>query len=174
MAYLNTPKILEQYAAMLMVMLPEPRLDFYESPAYAQIKANVETHMNELTDAVGLYPVATTNALLSQMQIFSFALLFIGLVFNILLIIFVIISVLLIYSLLMITTETKTFDTGVMRLLGLTSKGFVAMILTQGIMFVLPSIISAYISAYPILYLLFMKVFKNDLSSGAVSIVPGW
>ena len=38
--------------------------------------------------------------------------------------------ILLIYSLLMITTETKTFDTGVMRLLGLTSKGFVGMILT--------------------------------------------
>ncbi len=63
------------------------------------------------------------------MQIYSYAILFIGLVFNILLIIFVIISVLLIYSLLMITTETKTFDTGVMRLLGLTSSGFVTMMM---------------------------------------------
>ena len=63
------------------------------------------------------------------MQLYSYGILFIGLIFNILLIIFVIISVLLIYSLLMITTETKTFDTGVMRLLGLTSSGFVAMVL---------------------------------------------
>lgn len=64
------------------------------------------------------------------MTIYNFGLLFIGLVFDIVLILFVIISVLLIYSLLMITTETKTFDTGVMRLLGLTSYGFISMIMT--------------------------------------------
>ena len=65
-----------------------------------------------------------------MMQIFSAAILAIGLVFDIMLIMFVMISVLLIYSLLMITIETKTFDTGVMRMTGLSSRGFVAMIFT--------------------------------------------
>ena len=64
------------------------------------------------------------------MSLYNFAILFIGLVFGIVIILFVIISVLLIYSLLMITTETKTFDIGVMRLVGLSSSGFVAMMLT--------------------------------------------
>ena len=108
-----------------------------------------------------------------MMNLYSFALLFIGLVFNILIIMFVIISILLIYSLLMITTETKTFDTGIMRLLGLSSSGFVAMILTQAVMFVIPSIILAYISAYPALYFIFKKLFKNDFGDGGVSFVPG-
>ena len=107
------------------------------------------------------------------MNLYSFALLFIGLVFNISLIMFVIISVLLIYSLLMITTETKTFDTGIMRLIGLSDSGFVAMILTQAIMFVIPSIICAYICSYPSLYFIFKKLFKNDLGDGGVSFVPG-
>ena len=98
-----------------------------------------------------------------MMNLYSFALLFLGLVFNILIIMFVIISVLLIYSLLMITTETKTFDTGIMRLLGLSSSGFVYMIMTQAVLFVVPSIICAYISAYPSLYFIFKKLFKNDL-----------
>ena len=129
-AYLNTPKVLEQYAWMLMVMLPEPRLDYYKSPDYADIKQNVLGYMNQLTVDLGIYPARVSNPILDSLKTYSSALLFIGLVFNILLIIFVIISILLIYSLLMITTETKTFDTGVMRLLGLTSKGFVAMILT--------------------------------------------
>ena len=96
--------------------------------------------------------------LLDAMQSFSYGILFIGLVFNILLIIFVIISVLLIYSLLMITTETKTFDTGVMRLLGLTSKGFASMVLIQAVIFVIPSIIFAYLSSYPCLYLIYNKL----------------
>ena len=65
-----------------------------------------------------------------MMQIFSAAILAIGLVFDIMLIMFIMISVLLIYSLLMITIETKTFDTGVMRMTGLSSRGFVAMIFT--------------------------------------------
>ena len=106
------------------------------------------------------------------MTIYNFALLFIGLIFDIVMILFVIISVLLIYSLLMITTETKTFDTGIMRLLGLSSYGFIAMIVTQGVMFVVPSIIAAYVCSYPTLYLIYNKIFDNDLSKGGVSIVP--
>ena len=108
-----------------------------------------------------------------MMAIFSIAILFIGLVFNILLIMFVLISILLIYSLLMITTETKTFDIGIMRLLGLNSRGFVAMILTQAVMFVIPSIICAYICAYPSLYFIFMKLFQNQFGEGGVTFVPG-
>ena len=107
-----------------------------------------------------------------MMNLYSFALLFIGLVFNILLIMFVIISVLLIYSLLMITTETKTFDIGIMRLLGLSSAGFVVMIFTQAVLFVIPSIICAYICSYPSLYLIFKKLFKNDFGDGGVTFVP--
>jgi ABC-type antimicrobial peptide transport system permease subunit len=62
------------------------------------------------------------------MQLYNFGLLFLGLVFNIVIILFIVISILLIYSLLMITTETKTFDIGVMRLIGLSSSGFIAMV----------------------------------------------
>ena len=62
------------------------------------------------------------------MRLFSAAILMIGLIFDIMLIMFIMISVLLIYSLLMITIETKTFDIGVMRMVGLSGKGFVAMI----------------------------------------------
>jgi len=46
-------------------------------------------------------------ALLGEMEDYALAVLFIGLVFNIIIILFVIVSILLIYSLLMITVETK-------------------------------------------------------------------
>ena len=109
---------------------------------------------------------------MSQMTIFNFAVLFIGLVFSIVIILFVVISVLLIYSLLMITTETKTFDIGIMRLIGLSSSGFVAMIFTQAVMFVLPAIITGYICSFPTLYAIFKKLFKNDLARDGISFVP--
>ena len=96
----------------------------------------------------------------------------IGLVFDIVLILFVVISVLLIYSLLLITTETKTFDTGVMRLLGLNDYGFVAMIMTQSVMFVIPSIFVAYICSFPVLAIILNIIFDGDLSDFGVKAVP--
>ena len=156
-----------------MMTLPAPRIDFYSSSDFTKIKSDVLGQTNKIVKDLGIFPIDTETELLEQMNLYSFALLFIGLVFNILIIMFVIISVLLIYSLLMITTETKTFDTGIMRLLGLSSSGFVAMILTQAVMFVIPSIVLAYISAYPSLYFIFKKLFKNDFGDGGVSFVPG-
>ena len=106
------------------------------------------------------------------MTLYNFAILFLGLVFDIVLVLFIVISVLLIYSLLMITTETKTFDIGIMRLVGLSSSGFIGMISTQAVIFVIPSIVAAYASSYPLLYYIYLKIFKHDLSKGGVSIVP--
>ena len=106
------------------------------------------------------------------MVLYNYAILFIGLVFGIVVILFVIISILLIYSLLMITTQTKTFDIGVMRLIGLSSSGFVSMMFTQAITFVIPSIIVAYLGSIPSLYFIFKKLFQNELSEDEISYLP--
>lgn len=44
---------------------------------------------------------------------------FIGLIFDVIVILFVIFSILLIYSLLLISVETKTLEIGIMRMVGL-------------------------------------------------------
>jgi ABC-type antimicrobial peptide transport system permease subunit len=66
---------------------------------------------------------------LSQMETFSQAILFLGLIFDIIILLFVILSILLIYSLLMISVETKTFEFGVMRMVGVSNIGLINMIL---------------------------------------------
>ena len=97
------------------------------------------------------------------MQTYSMAVLFLGLIFDILLILFVIVSVLLIYSLLLISVETKTFEIGVMRLVGLSKTGFVLMIFTQAAMFVVPAIILGFSASVPVMYLLYSVLFTQDL-----------
>ena len=108
-----------------------------------------------------------------MMQIFSAGILAIGLVFDIMLIMFIMISVLLIYSLLMITIETKTFDTGVMRMVGLSGKGFVAMIFTQALMFVLPSLVFALIAVVPSLWFIYDKIEKTKLA-WSIALLPSY
>ena len=77
-----------------------------------------------------MFSIGTNLDLLRSMQVYSYAVLFIGLIFDILLLIFVVVSCLLIYSLLLISVETKTFEIGVMRLIGLTKLGFVGLVMT--------------------------------------------
>jgi ABC-type antimicrobial peptide transport system permease subunit len=67
--------------------------------------------------------------LLKNMEIFSTAILFLGLIFDIIVLLFVILSVLLIYSLLMISVESKTFEFGVMRMIGLSKSGIISIII---------------------------------------------
>ena len=81
-----------------------------------------------------------------------------GLIFDIIVLLFVIISVLLIYSLLMISIETKTFEIGVMRMVGLSKPGLILMILIQALMFVLPAIVIGFIFSFPALSLIYSNL----------------
>ena len=72
-----------------------------------------------MINSLGFYSMDIYLDLLTEMNAYQYAVMFIGLIFGVLTILFVIISILLIYSLLLISVETKTFEIGVMRLLGL-------------------------------------------------------
>ena len=151
---------------MLMMTMPGDRLSYYMTSDVAEMRLSVFDETEKITRELGFYPTQANTKLLTQMALYNVAILFIGLVFNVLIILFVVISVLLIYSLLMITTETKTFDFGVMRLVGLSSKGFVAMIFTQAVMFVIPSIVCAYICSFPCLWGILSKLLSTDMTKG--------
>ena len=71
------------------------------------------------------------------------------------------ISILLIYSLLMITVEQKAYESAIMRLLGLNKFNYTVSILMQALFFVLPSIVLGYIAALPTLHYLIAWLFKG-------------
>jgi ABC-type antimicrobial peptide transport system permease subunit len=97
------------------------------------------------------------------MQIFSSAILFLGLIFDIIVLLFVILSILLIYSLLMVSVETKTFEFGVMRMVGLDKRGIIQMIIIQSFMFVIPSVVAGFAMCFPTLKIIDTYVFTDDM-----------
>ena len=101
------------------------------------------------------------------------AILLFSLIFNLVLVIFIVISIFLIYSLIMIGVETKTFETGIMRMVGVSKKGLLLMIFMQTCMFVLPAIILAFILCFPVLALCYSQIFKEKLTNGFEP-VPSW
>lgn len=100
---------------------------------------------------------------LKQMELYSNAILMLGLIFDIIILLFIILSVLLIYSLLMIQVESKSFEFGVMRMVGLSKFGIINMILLQSFMFVIPSVIVGFILSFPSLVGLYKNLFDADM-----------
>ena len=85
-----------------------------------------------------------------------------GLLFSIIIMLFIVVSILLIYSLLMISVDTKNFETGVLRMLGISKYDTVQMILIQGFFYVIPAIILGYLTSIPALYFIFKAMFKAN------------
>lgn len=100
--------------------------------------------------------------LIKTMQLSSAASMLLGLLFSIIIVLFVVVSILLIYSLLMISVETKTFENGVLRMLGLSKFDTIQMILIQSFFYVVPAIILGYIFSIPALKIIFHYMFKKQ------------
>lgn len=129
-------------------------------------------YVYQLQEGLGTFNIGTDLTLLSKMKLYSLAVMFIGLIFMVLLLIFIVISCLLIYSLLLISVETKAFEVGVMRLVGLTKCSFVAMIMTQASLFVIPSLILGFAAAIPCILAVEQILLSDGIND--LSILPGW
>ena len=139
------------------------------SSDYAVIQKGVTAYANEIVEALGFYPVKLEMDVLQIMEISSQAILFLGLVFEVIIMMFVVLSILLIYSLLLISVESKTFEFGVMRMIGLSKSGIVSMILIQSLLFVLPSLICGFLLSVPTLNSLNTKLLPEDMNVGSSS-----
>lgn len=120
-------------------------------------------YSNEIVDKLGMHTVIAHLELLSEMETYSYQVMFIGLIFDVIVILFVIVSIMLIYSLLLISVETKTQEIGIMRLVGLSKHNFVTMILVQSFMFVLPAVLCGFLCYLPVMLLIYEYLFTDDL-----------
>ncbi len=152
-----------QFVQLLVMTLPSPRHDYYQSSNYDEIQFDVLSYSNAIIKDLGLYPITTKLELLKEMQGYSYQVMFIGLAFDVIVILFVIVAILLIYSLLLISVETKTFEIGIMRMVGLSKTNFVVMIGMQALLFVLPSVVFGFACYMPCMVLAYHFLFTDDL-----------
>ena len=159
----ENPEMIFDYADILVMTLPSPRTRYYESTNYDDTQRRITSYANKVTDALGYYPVVIKLGILDEMKTYSQAVLFLGLIFDIIILLFVIIAILLIYSLLMISVETKTLEMGIIRMVGLSKLGITVMVLIQGLMFVIPAIILGFALSSPALKIIYSYLFSDDL-----------
>lgn len=100
--------------------------------------------MSNAEDSLGYFPVNIDAFILQDFKLMEIAITFLQLIFNLVMLLLFSISVLLVYSLLMFSIESKSFDLGVMRMVGLAKHNIILLIVTQSFMFVVPSIICGF------------------------------
>lgn len=92
------------------------------------MQTKVLQQTNQVIKDLGYFEPAAELPLLLEMSSLQYGVLLLGIVFDVVIILFITISVLLIYSLLMVSVETKTFENGVMRMVGISTGDCVSII----------------------------------------------
>ncbi len=82
--------------------------------------------------AMGYAELSINMPLLTAMQGFQFFSLYVGLILTVILAILFLLSTMLIYSLLIVSIESRVFQIGVHRMVGMTRAGVIKMLLVQG------------------------------------------
>lgn len=143
--------------------LPNPRYVWYSDPDIDVIQFKITKYLGTVIDKLGYDAVSVSSKLLAEMGTLGTNIASFGFLFDMVLAIFVCISTLLIHSLIMIKVETKTFEIGIMRMVGVDKFDLVVMIFVQTCMFALPAIILGFLLSFPAIGSLYMFVFKEKL-----------
>lgn len=100
--------------------------------------------MAELESFLGYYPVQITSGILDRIATLEMGILIINLIFNLVKSILIVISILIIYSLLMVSVESKNFEIAVIRMVGLEKNGIIWLVVCQSFLYVIPAIFTAF------------------------------
>ena len=126
-------------AMYVLVNFASGRLNFYGSSNVYTIAEQVVGWGSDFLDSIGSDFIKTTYPLLSLLQLSVYFTSFMSFIVTIAITIFIIISCFLLYSLLTVSVETKTFQYGLLRILGETKKGVILIITIKAIMIAVPA-----------------------------------
>ena len=93
------------------------------------MRRQITHHLREVEEFLGFYPVQVTSDILDKINTLEMGILIVNLIFNLVKSLLVIISVLIIFSLLMGSVESKYFELAVIRMVGLEQGGVIGLII---------------------------------------------
>ena len=143
------------------------RVSIYSSTNYDNIQMTVTQFATSISINLGVYPFDMSLPVLQNLAPLKFGSLTLGITLNIIIFVLFILSIILVYNLLLVSIETKQFEMGVLRMLGLDKIGLAQLIFIQAITFVLPGLFLGLILSTPLL-----SVISNTLKSSLKANLP--
>ena len=130
---------LYQYARQVYFSCGPNRVDCYLKSNYRDVAKTIIQWASDLDYQLGFPQLTASLPLLSALsstQIFSS---FLNLILSIVLVFMSCLCIFLIYSLLIVSVETKTFEMGIFRMVGMTRWGVIQLLLVQALSYALPA-----------------------------------
>ena len=149
--YLNIVKKIkpEEYGNALVMNFPKNRLNYYMEDDYDILLDKGVRYMNNIVKKIGsLNNYDVKMPLIEAMRYFQYGNTLLNLILNLILIGIFGLSIILIHSLLLITTETHSFEFGALRLVGNSKKNVILIIIIECICFSIPAFFLALFFSY--------------------------
>ncbi|EPY19397.1 FtsX domain-containing protein [Strigomonas culicis] len=111
----------------------------YVRSSYEPIRASVAAWGTVITESVGTFQLTATMPIVSYLKNMDYMMSFIGLTAKLVVVAFALLSILLIYSLLTVGIETRSYDLGIQRMIGLNRSDLVLTVLANAYFFATPA-----------------------------------
>jgi ABC-type antimicrobial peptide transport system permease subunit len=138
---------ISDFANTVILNFPKPRIDSYLVSNMDDLQYKGVSFANKVIETLGedgRDNLKLDMPVIEKMKPLFYGSIFLGLILNVIIIILFTLSLILIHSLLVITTETNTFQLGLLRMLGTTKSGVIKIIVFQCLSFSIPACILAY------------------------------
>lgn len=152
---------IREYSSSIPVNLPPRRTDVYIDSNYDVVQRRLINFASRALYFIGFPDVNVTLDILSTLYELRFFTIYLGLILSIILTILFILSAMLIYSLLMISIETRTFELGIHRMVGMSRFSVIEMLLSQACSYSLPAWVVGLIFAQIVVRILLNIIEAN-------------
>ena len=155
----------EEYGNLLVVNFPKNRLNYYTESDYDYLLEKGVKYMNRIVEKLGTLQYYSVNMpLIKTMNKYKLGTTLLNLILNIILLGIFGLSLILIHSLLLVVTETNSFEFGVLRLVGNSKKNIILLIIFQCLCFSIPAFIVALCFSFLVLSII-NNVIKEELNT---------
>uniref|UniRef100_A0A0G4G8H5 ABC3 transporter permease C-terminal domain-containing protein n=1 Tax=Chromera velia CCMP2878 TaxID=1169474 RepID=A0A0G4G8H5_9ALVE len=137
----------EKYSTEVLLNFPPERLSAYMDTVYDTILKRTTQFAARAQSRISPTGIALSLPITDGMRPFAQAATFVGLILNVILFVMFLLSIVLIYSLLIISVEASTYKLGILRMLGFNRQNLVELIIVQAAAFVVPALLLGFVIA---------------------------
>ncbi|KAM9990788.1 hypothetical protein ACTFIY_006808 [Dictyostelium cf. discoideum] len=151
---------LKEYVEYIVMKFPSPRLSMYYGTDLDKTLQRVSEFTSKLIYKIGVGRVDILTPVMTELYKSKDVSNNLGQLLNIIVFVFLLLSILLIYTTLMIDVDSMTFNNGVFRMLGAQFSFIIELIVSKTIIFTVPSIIIGLIISQ-----IFLVIIVDQLKS---------
>ena len=138
------------YEAVSQMITNHPeREKIYISTNYYNIQHQMTEYSAKIASILGFFTVNSYLPVIGALQPLKMGAVFLTIILNLVVALLATISAFLIYSLLIISVETRSYEMAMLRMLGINKAGLAGLILVQAMLFVFPAFILAFSFSIP-------------------------